>query len=553
MIQETIQTANPPPETPPPVQPRKKPGILRGWLDMWRDRDLNLDGRDTSSWNIYYYFYRQVVQHRAPVKLKYLKWFALLVHAYFIGAFALVFLIFWAHRSTDGFGATAFRKAFRSLVVLFHGAPYVLFPVLLFIPLFMVLSAFKLRSKSRYFMTSRAKGSPLLVHLVEYTSGDSLVQGAMQSLFYTWGRFALLLLPSIVASFALLAIMLLMWDISTDVVLIDLFLILAPLGVTFSIFLFMQGFCYRLDTLIVMLAMLIESGIFLYGIVDNVIVDLPAGLMNTHQLGAGYWGPMLLLHIPLCVLACIYFPLAAIDTNTFGLGQRSSKRLRVMLFALAGVFIAMLFARNGIELATGQKSLDKFKTLNLFEIYGLFITVCGLLVSSVSMTSHRAEMLSRSRPDETFLRRIFDPASPLSLIPVFLLEAVSIAVLFLWHELFPTLSSSRLPLLTIALLSWAVLHFGLFLVFTKQRFKQDMKSAWLSHTLFNKFCISLGILIMLARAFFKRQAVTFAIVTYIVSILIWCFILLIEKRYSAHGKDLMTGSAPTWNRKGNAP
>ena len=44
------------------VRPEKKPGLLIRFV-RWFDRGLDLEGRDTSDWNIYYYYFRQVAQH----------------------------------------------------------------------------------------------------------------------------------------------------------------------------------------------------------------------------------------------------------------------------------------------------------------------------------------------------------------------------------------------------------------------------------------------------------------------------------------------------------
>jgi hypothetical protein len=570
MIQETPQTTNPPPEAQSPAsgQTREEPGLFCRWLNVWRDRTPELEERDTSSWNIYYYFYRQVAQHHAMLKLKYLKWFALLINAYYFLSFALVLLTFWSHRGSDGFGTTGFNRAFASLVGWFYGAPYILLALFLFIPAFMVGSAFKLRSRFKLFMTSRSKDPPLVAHLVQYTSGDTLVQGAMQSLLYTWGRFFLLLLPSIIATVVALALMFLTETDETSawVLYISLPLILTLLGITFSIFLVMQKFCFRLDSLIIMGAVILQSGVFLFGILVHFVHIMQHGI----RIDREFWFPLLLFFLPSCIFAWFYFPLAATDTNAYGLGKRVSKWIRAVLFSLAGFFIAMLFVRNSIGyVIIGEQvmvmGVNGF--YNLFEIFGLIVTVCCLLVTSVSMTSYHAERLSRIRSGDSLLRRIFDPASPLSLVPVFLLEAVVIAVVFFWDKLFLQRPGAMavqaagknkesfmiLSLLPYALLPWAVLHFGLLIAFTKQRFKHDMKPAWISHVPFNMVCIILGVLTMLGYAMFSRLALVFSIIDYIISIVIWCFIVLIEKQYSGRDKDLEPGHAPMWEQEGKTP
>ncbi len=557
---ETLNTVIPPPEPPAPSpgQPGRKPGLFRRWLGMWRDRDLDLEGRDTSSWNIYYYFYRQVAQHRSMFKLKYLKWFALLFQLYFFGT-VLLALISPALDSMRRWGNTK-QQIISHLTssLLYLATPYII-PLIMIIPVFMVCSAFKLRSKSGLFMTSRAKEPPLLAHLVQYTSGEGLVEGALQSLFYTWGRFALLLLPAIVMSAVLLIIHLMdrgMFSALYVCFPLPLFL----LALTFSIFLVMQGFCFRFDSLAVMIAILIEAGTFVFVVLLDQVFSGRTTWESVFSVEREFWFMLFGCFVPSCVFGCFYFPLAAIDTNAYGLGKRSSKQIRVLLFATAGVFLAMLFAGNVVDLSwfTSNHSRELDNIFYLFEVWGIFLCVFGLLVTSHSMTSHHAERLCRIRAGEPFLRQIFDPASPLSLIPIFLLEAVSVGT-FLGsntHFLRVAFSNSedRLALCCAALLPWAVLHFGLLIEFTKQRFKQDMKPAWNSHIRFNLVCIILAVITLLSLLLFHRIFIGFSIVVYLVSIVLWGFIALIERQYSARNQyNSDTGRAPAWDRKGNAP
>ena len=557
---ETLNTVIPPTEPPPlsPGQPGGKPGFFRRWLGMWRDRDLDLEGRDTSSWNIYYYFYRQVAQHRSMLKLKYLKWFAILFQLYFFGT-VLLALISPALDSMRGWGKPRQQIISRlTSSLLYLATPYII-PLIMIIPVFMVCSAFKLRSKSGLFMTSRAKEPPLLAHLVQYTSGEGLVEGALQSLFYTWGRFALLLLPAIVMS-AVLLIMHMLDQGRLSALYVCFPLPLFLLAMTFSIFLVMQGFCFRFDSLAVMIAILIEAGAF----AGVVLLDRVLGDRSTWEtislLGGEFWFILFGCFVPSCVFGCFYFPLAAIDTNAYGLGKRSSKRIRVLLFATAGVFLAMLFIGNVVDLSnlTSNNSHELDNIFYLFEVWGLFLCVFGLLVTSHSMTSHHAERLCRIRADNPFLRQIFDPASPLSLTPVLLLEAVSVGA-FLWrdpHFRTGALSNSgdRLALICAALLPWAVLHFGLLIEFSKQRFKQDMKPAWNSHIRFNLICIVLAVITLLGLLLFHGIFFGFSIVVYLISIVLWGFISLIERQYSAQNQcNSDFARAPAWDRKGNAP
>ena len=81
-----------------------------------------------------------------------------------------------------------------------------------------------------------------------------------------------------------------------------------------------------------------------------------------------------------------------------------------------------------------------------------------------------------------------------------------------------------------------------------------MKPAWNSHIRFNLVCIILAVITLLSLLLFHRIFIGFSIVVYLVSIVLWGFIALIERQYSARNQyNSDTGRIPAWDRKGNAP
>lgn len=535
------QVTNPPPETPSPGRPaetgearRKKPGFLRRFARIGErfDRGLDLGDRDTSDWNIYYYYYRQVAQHHAPIKLKHLKWVALLFQLYFFGMLALalirVLLIF---NKSGGGGNKAFSELFGEFAsMLGVSANNYILPVLLFIPVFMVAPAFRLRNKAQGFMTSRAKEPPLLAHLVQYTTNKGLVQGVLQSLFFTWKRLILLLLPSIVVAFLLLAAFAAVEQTDPAFKLV----FAAPVGVvlsvlTVSLFFVMQPFCYRLDSILVAVSIGIE--IFLLA---------SLGIVSSKD-AADFWVFFSVCFVPSCLFAIAYFPLAAADTGEYGLGKRTSKRIRILLYATAGVFLAaMLLAKGAFSMFMDhpgntsdlRSTVRSFEAMTLFFVSGFSVCVCGLLVSSLSVTSPLAERQRRIREKEPFLRKLFDPASPLSLIPVVALELIVLATMFLSVRVFvrtaggyhgPLGTAIRYSLGSLGRIrnAWTVIHFGLALAYTRQRRKPEMKAPWESHVRFNMICIVGYVVIQLLLALTTAKGAGFiGLVLYIVSIIV---------------------------------
>ncbi|MBR4718083.1 MAG: hypothetical protein IKP09_08500 [Lentisphaeria bacterium] len=519
---EPPRTAVPAPET-PPGEPKKHSGLLGMFLDAWADRDLDMDNRDTSDWNIYYYYYRHIYQKRATVKLTYLRWIALLFQIlYFLGQLLGLALLL----------ITALRKGKTDLSDLLipalslgsaFGLQYfiLLFP---FLPVIMVSPAFKLRAKKQGLMTSRASEQPLLAHLVQYTTDRGLVTGALQSLLFTWRKFFLLLLPCILESVLLLTCYALFFADSPHQIVLSLGV---PLGtvliiLTLSVCVLMLSFCLRLDSLLVMIligilafATVIGSGIFIREAEDG---DL-----------ATFWGLLLGGYIPACLLGSLYFTLAAADTNEYGLG-RASRKVRALLFSLAGVFLALILSWDLTSRFAG--ALEPYKDLfgMLFKVFiwGLYACVCCLLVTSISFTSHKAALLRRDRKHRVSLLGLFDPASPVSLFPVFALEVLSIAVVrfatgpFL-ESIFPGGVSAIRIWYMFAVVSWTVLHIALGCTFLRR--KPEIREPWNSHGTFNVLIIFFAVIILLILSLLENAATGIATCLFGFSILIGVFLV----------------------------
>lgn len=532
------EITNPPPEKTFPertaesgeASPKKKPGRFIRFV-RWFDRGLDLEGRDTSGWNTYYYYFRQVAQHRALLKLKYLKWFALAFQLYFFGTivFAVIngILALDALKTSgqgEGFGGLAIF-AFLGLAVAGLASNLVFLLPLLFLPVLMVAPAFRLRSKNRALITSRAKDPPLLAHLVQYTSHKGLVQGALQSFLYTWKRLLILLLPCLVP-----ILLILISGIVSGIAQGDLTgsalrnFAFTPVSavlcvMAISLFFLMQPFCYRLDSLMVAICIGIETIMFFGIIVSPSTEDFLAFFP---------------IYVMSCLFAIVYFPLAAADTGELGLGKRTSRWLRILLYATAGGFLAVLLAIDlfGFQNVIYHDNEGVFlMVLSSFAALGVFVCITGLLVTSISVTSPLAERQIQTRTKEPFLRKIFDPASPLSLLPVLALELIALVTVLI---LFQTQASLRTAgdrrLLEAAILYswssrarniWTAIHFALAFAYVRQRKKPEMKAPWDFHVRFNLTCIVSYVAIQLFLALSSRSSAGFlGIVLYIVSIIV---------------------------------
>ena len=529
------EITNPPPEKTFPertaetgeARPKKKPGRFVRFV-RWFDRGLDLEGRDTSDWNIYYYYFRQVAQHRSPIKLKYLKWFALAFQLYFFGS--IVFAIINAILALDamkpgegeGFGAIA-SFAFIGMALLGLSSNLFILPFLLFLPVLVVAPAFRLRSKNRALMTSRAKEPPLLAHLVQYTSHKGLVQGTLLSLLYTWKRLLILLSPCLVISLLILVNTIIanfasehyssrVFHLAAGVPVCAVLFVLSA-----SLFFLMQPFCYRLDSLMVAFCIGIETVVFVgitaSGAPEDFRVFFPIYLVT-------------------CLFGVVYFPLAAADTGELGLGKRISRWLRILLYTMAGVFLAIMVLAKSvpalqakITIMQGSHYGNLAETVSLFITLGLFVCISGLLVTSLSTTSPLAQRQIQTRAKESFLRKLFDPASTLSLLPVLALELISLSTISLFlHPFTDTGDIGTLILYSWgsrARTVWTAIHFGLAFSYACQRRKLELKAPWDFHVRFNMIVLITYVAIQLFLALTSRSGAGFVgIVLYIVSIIV---------------------------------
>lgn len=547
------EITNPPPEKTFPERSAetgeacpKKPGRFIRFV-RWFDRGLDLEGRDTSDWNIYYYYFRQVAQHRTMLKLKYLKWFALVFQLYFFGTiiFAIIngILAFEAAKTSgqgEGFGALAIF-AFLGLGVAGLASNLVFLLPLLFLPVLMVAPAFRLRSKNRALITSRAKDPPLLAHLVQYTSHKGLVQGALQSFLYTWKRLFLLLTPCLVP-----ILLFLVYGIVDGIVSGDLtaaaFLRFAftPVSAVLcvmavSLFFLMQPFCYRLDSLMVAICIGIETIMFfgfivLFRLTPGGLVPAASSATSADFLAVSS------VYIVSCLFAIVYFPLAAADTGEYGLGKRTSRWLRILLYTTAGVFLALILLSKAFFASLNDSSYqgDLAEFLAMVMVWGLAVCICGLLVTSISTTSPLAERQMQTRAKEPFLKKLFDPASPLSLLPVLALELITLATVFILFQ--SEREAIRMPgsyhgvVGTLLLYSWGnrarnvwtALHFGLALAYVRQRKKTEMKAPWDFNVRFNTNCIVCYVAVQLLMALLtgtRGNATAVGLILYIISII----------------------------------
>ncbi len=560
------EITNPPPEKTFPersaesgeARPKKKPGLLlRPFvrIGQWLDRGLDLEGRDTSGWNTYYYYFRQVAQHRAPIKLKYLKWFAMAFNLYFFGSilFSIICGILAAsvpRGAGEGFeGLAIFGYIMLGIGGLASNLLFLL--PMMFLPVLVVAPVFRLRSKSRALITSRAKEPPLLAHLVQYTSHKGLVQGALQSFLYTWKRLLILLSPCLAVILLFLA-----WvfvsDISSDNLFSEFFDRIRQTGklafiglpkspftlailcvMAVSLFFLMQPFCYRLDSLIVAICIGAET-VMLFGFIIAFSWSTGRPVPVASAASSAEFLAFFSIYAVSCLFAIVYFPLAAADTGEYGLGKRTSRWLRILLYTMAGGFLAGLLsiALSGFLDTTYHDSEGRFiEVLSTFVTLGLFVCITGLLVTSISVTSPLAARQLQTRAKEPFLRKLFDPASPLSLLPVLALELIALAtVLILFQAQASLRTAGDRRLLEAAILyswssrarnAWTAIHFGLALAYARQRRKPEMKAPWDFHVRFNMTVLVTYVAIQLFLALTSRSGAGFVgIVLYIVSLIV---------------------------------
>lgn len=507
-----------------PQKPSKQGAwdALRRFFDIWGDPEK----RDTTCWNNYYYYYRQIAQHTASISLRRLKWIAILFQAYFFVHMGMPLLVM------------AFRKnvvagEFYRLAAASSSMPPVLLVVVLFlIPTVMVCNAFKLKQGARGLMTSRAKEPPLLSHLTQYTTHSGLVTGALQSLFYTWCRFALYMLPAILTFFGLViyafvwiaahkeltegnataAVYLIIYRLANEVNqdanwLIPCALVLL---VTVCVFFSMQFFCYRIDTLAMMLFI---------GWLGVVLVIQEFGTIVMSGKAASETEPavhfMTTMFIPACLFGMAYFILAAADTMHYGLGKQA-KWLRGLQLLMAATGIWFFFIINRFR--TGAISIDIAFTMHLAFVWSA-LGVMGLLCDSLALATPRAKNLCALHASRPFPLKFFDVSSPLSLLPILALEIiVLLAAVFIlgryqfqygsfwkdfafapglmpikniWNALMTKVDNLTLRiLLGIFLVVASVIHIVLGVMIRIRRAKPQMKEPWNFYARFNSIVLA---------------------------------------------------------------
>jgi hypothetical protein len=198
---------------------------------------------------------------------------------------------------------------------------------------------------------------------------------------------------------------------------------------------------------------------------------------------------------------------------------------------LGAVFLAAMIATGSVPGFQAKvmnifgSSASLTEIVSLYITWGLIICICGLLVTSVSVTSPLAERQLLTRPKEPFLRRLFDPASPLSLIPVIALELLSLATLISFLR--PFTHTSHIEMLVLyswggrARNAWTAIHFGLALTYARQRRKPEMKPPWNFNVSFNMVCLVSYVAIQLLLALTTGKGAGFVgLVLYIVSFIV---------------------------------
>ncbi len=480
------------------------PRAKRGFRGIW----ANPEKCDTSDWNTYYFYYRQVAQH-GSLKLKQMKWIALAANLYFFAHIAiLVFIQIKAAHADGGPGyAHIDLDALASSLIPFimSTVAMVIFLVLALVPMIMVTQAFKIRVRSRGLMTSRAKDPPLLLHLLEYTSCKGLITGVMQSLVYTYTHFMLYLSPALVVLVGTYVVTLVMFPLihalAGAIPSVRIALAVLMGSTAWVSFLTMQSFCFRLDTLCFIVMFTLE-------IIWDFIYAGKTGMIVGAFIGRSF------LFVPVMWAACMaFFPLAASDTLEYGIG----KHARYIRFLLLGVV-----AFNLLWLALWRASLDPNLSMKGFTesiiLPGLWILVglFGLVESSISAASYRAKNVFRlhaaAAKGNMLFVRFFDPASPASAIPVIVLE-IAVTAAFVVLSRAPVLSSFSLlsrmaddgwtpPVMVyfgVLILSSA--HFALFFITFSRRHTHKEKKPWQTHPNFSGLFFLIFAIFMIAWMF----------------------------------------------------
>ena len=462
--------------------PRAKPGFRGIWADS--------EKCDTSDWNVYYYYYREIAQNGRK-KFRKMKWIALAANLLF---FLIVGILLYLNTRNirfqdfesvmDYLGATALPAIMVITLIAMSG-------FLALGPAVMVNQAFKIKERRHGFLTSRAKEQPLLLHLMEYTSCKGLVTGLVQSLVYTYGKLLLYLSPmilTIAGAFVYLAFRY-SWFNEPDAAKTALTVLVILLGVIVAVsFITMQSFCFRLDTLCFAVAFSFECAFFFSSL----------GSSNS------FLGRPFLVLLAMWAACMVYFPLAAADTLEFGIGKHA-KYIRLFLFGVIAFnflwfVIFYTYSNSGLPETTSSPGYVNIGAMRRYTEYivlpwlwiltGLF----ALVETSLSAASYRAKNVFRlhaqAAKDNALTVRLLDPASPASVVPVIALEIVLIALFILFAHDRGAISdldlhSSVTTILYIGVMVLSSAHFALFFITFSRRHSHKERKPWLTHPKFN--------------------------------------------------------------------
>lgn len=274
-----------------------------------------------------------------------------------------------------------------------------------------------------------------------------LVGGAIRALLFMWGRFSLYMLPVILIFLGILVFATTAASRGTNsgiLPILCLFLMLAVWGFAWC----MQQFCRRTDTLLMALFFLPAFGVlFLFMFLGGTGVYALGG-SRPEQFYGGFLSSFF-PYLIFCAGCMGYSTTVTLDTLEHGL---SGYAWTVRALQIAAVVFGYIRGAAGMP------------------AYLLWagIGTCGLLVNSVNATSILAQRIRRLRPHRSVLRDLFDPASPLSVIPVLLLE---IGLFFLIDRMSggfkpESRGEKQFPLVRdVILLNWTALQFALALQF----------------------------------------------------------------------------------------
>ena len=443
---------------------------------------------DTSSWNVYYYYYRQIHQKHIGLGVKSLKWFSLGYQMFFFLNALL------KSRSIVGFWLDSFVKRIRFLDLddldcFFDLNGTSLFVFLTVVPVVMVIRAFKMNICKSPFLTSSAKEIPLIRHLGEYSSFDGLIQGITQSLVYTYARFLLCMLPAIIFVFVnenfpyhpTIPVFFHSLVFAFNKTMVPL-----ACSVALALFFVIQPFCKRLDTLFFALLLFIEwkpeFGVSLLGQQDA---------FNKEQLF--YFTPLM------WVLCMFYFPFAAIDTFEYGIG-RHAKPTRVLLLCIIAISLVSLSYRV-LDLINAGYGDVYFTEASTFPALWFLGGILGLHISALSTASIRAKKRFfdyANKKKRWGIIRFFSPTSPASVIPICFLEII-FAVFFLvclkrpyylsfWLQP-ETMEADASRVLMFAFVLWSACHFALAIIQLARRYSRVDVATWHAHFRFNALVI----------------------------------------------------------------